>query len=98
MKEIITPGNKGIEIKYYNICSYCGCHYTYQSEDVYNDGLSTAAGAVTCPYCGIKNIAHGGLHGIERRHNPYWPPLYNPISCYNNDKYDNDLKEQENEE
>lgn len=98
MKEIITPGNTGITMKYYNTCPYCSCHYTYQSEDIYNDGLNTNIGAVTCPYCGMKNTTLGGWTGIAGRHNPYWPHLYNPISYYNNNERDNDPKEQEDGE
>lgn len=98
MKEIITPGNAGITIKYYNTCPYCGCYYTYQQEDLYNDGLTTVAGSVTCPCCGMKNTTLGSWGGIGGRHNPYWPPLYNPISYYNNDKQNNSPKEQEDGE
>ena len=50
MKEIITPGNKGIEIKYYNTCPYCGCYYSYQSEDIYNNYGLTNMMNVLCPF------------------------------------------------
>lgn len=87
MKEIITPGNKGIEIKYYNTCPYCGCYYSYQSEDMYNNYGLTNMMNVLCPCCGRANSVAGGTHPTT------WPP-FNPICYYNSDKKINEPKEQ----
>ena len=87
MKEIITPGHKGIEIKYYNTCPYCGCYYTYQSEDMYNNYSFTNAMSVLCPCCGMANSVTG------RTYPTTWPP-FNPICYYNSDKKIDEPKEQ----
>ena len=92
MKEIITPGNKGIEIKYYNTCPYCGCYYTYQSEDMYSNYSFTSTMSVLCPCCGMANAIIGGTHPTT------WPPYSNPICYYNDNKNINNPKEQEDYE
>ena len=89
MKEIITPGNKGIEIKYYNTCPYCGCYYSYQSEDMYNNYSFTNAMSVLCPCCGMANSITRGTHPT------IWPP-FNPI-CYYKDGKSTHLSEEQSD-
>lgn len=57
MKEIISPGYGFINIKYNNICPYCGCQYIYQNEDTYTNYNLTGIGKmVLCPCCGKENM------------------------------------------
>ena len=91
MKEIITPGNTGIDIKYYNTCPYCGCYYSYQTEDTYENYSLTSAISVLCPGCGRPNVA-GGNTPNRWPHTPTWP-WQNPFYCCNDNKNINDVKE-----
>lgn len=50
MKKILNK----VESKYFAICTHCGCHFTYDREDIELiplDNTNNFSGFVTCPGC-----------------------------------------------